>query len=597
MFYSEELIQEVISANDIEDVISAYVRLKKSGRSSTGLCPFHNEKTPSFHVSADKQLYHCFGCGEGGTVINFIMKAENLDFVDALKFLAQRANIALPEPEQSPQMQKHLRKKQRMLSANTFAAKFFYNTLVKDPNAQKGRDYVISRALQPKTVTSFGIGYAPENGDLLMKHLEELGYTKQELFDFGLVVAKNNRYVDKFRGRVMFPIIDVRGNVIGFGGRILDDTKPKYLNSPETEVFNKRLNLYALNYAKNAKENNLILVEGFLDVISLHQAGVNNAVATLGTSLTPEQVQLIKRYTNEVLICYDTDEAGVKATLRAIDLFAASNVRVKILSLTGVKDPDEYIKKHGGAEKFREAMAKAVPATLYRIQLERKRFDVDNSVDDKVKFLQEAAKILVSTKNPMEIDSYAEMLARDYNVKKESIFSEIKRLLGKESRSEDNKQYRLPNKTVKIVSEQSEEQTIIKQNSPTESTERKLLYLMFINRQAAKKVETQLGSENFSNSLHCRMACVICDMWNAGNAPSSAAVLSSFSGAEGKYVTEILFDNSVYPDIQMAVDDFLIKLELITIGEKLKAAEEEPEVLRKLLRRKDELDKKRGGAF
>ncbi|MBQ4159461.1 MAG: DNA primase, partial [Clostridia bacterium] len=215
MFYSDELIQEVISANDIEDVISAYVRLKKSGRNSMGLCPFHNEKTPSFHVSADKQLYHCFGCGEGGTVINFIMKAENLDFVDALKWLAQRANITLPEPEQSPQVQKNARKKQRMLSANNFAGKFFYNTLVKSPDAQKGRDYVISRGLQPKTITSFGIGYAPENGDLLIRHLEEVGYTKQELYDFGLAVIKNNRYVDKFRGRVMFPIIDVRGNVIG----------------------------------------------------------------------------------------------------------------------------------------------------------------------------------------------------------------------------------------------------------------------------------------------------------------------------------------------------------------------------------------------
>ena len=596
MFYSDELIQEVISANDIEDVISAYVRLKKSGRGSLGLCPFHNEKTPSFHVSADKQLYHCFGCGEGGTVINFIMKAENLDFVDALKFLAQRANITLPEPEQSPQMQKNLRKKQRMLSANTFAAKFFYNTLVKDPNAQKGRDYVVSRALQPKTVTSFGIGYAPESGDLLMKHLEEVGYTKQELFDFGLVIAKNNRYTDKFRGRVMFPIIDVRGNVIGFGGRILDDTKPKYLNSPETEVFNKRLNLYALNYAKNSKANNLILVEGFVDVISLHQAGIDNAVATLGTSLTPEQVQLIKRYTQEVIICYDTDEAGVKATLRAIELFSNSGVRVKVLSLTDAKDPDEFIKKHGGAEMFREALAKAVPATLYRIRLERKRFDVDNNVDDKVKFLQEAAKILISTRNPVEIDSYADMLAQEYNVKKESIFSEIKRLQGRERRSTESKQYTAPLKTVKITSDRTDGETVIKRNLPIDLAERKLLYLMFTNRQAAKKAETQIGCENFSNPLHCRLACVLCDMWNAGSTPSSAAVLSTFGGAEGKYITEILFDNSVFADTQAAADDVLIQVERIKLEEKIKQ-ETDPEILQTLLLRKAGLDKKRGGAF
>lgn len=595
MFYSDELIQEVISANDIVDVISAYVRLKKSGRNYMGLCPFHNEKTPSFHVSADKQLYHCFGCGEGGTVINFIMKSENLDFVDALKTLAQRAHITLPEPEQSPQMQRNVRRKQRMLSANTFAAKFFYNTLVKDPNAQKGRDYVASRALLPKTVTSFGIGYAPEGGTQLIQHLESLGYTKQELFDFGLAVAKNNRYIDKFRGRVMFPIIDVRGNVIGFGGRILDDTKPKYLNSPETEVFNKSQNLFGLNIAKNKKDDRLILVEGFLDVISLHQAGITNAIATLGTSLTQEQTRIIKRYASEVVICYDTDEAGVKATLRAIELFSGTEVRVKILSLTGAKDPDEYIKKHGGAEKFKEAMAKAVPATQFRLMLARKKYDVDNSVDDKVKFLQEAAKILISTKNSVEIDSYADMLARDYNVKKEAILSEIKRLQGRDNRVEKNRQYGGQAKTVKIETKENET-VVIRKSSPMELTERKLLYLMFMNRQAAKRAETEIGCANFSNPLHCRLACVLCDSWNAGSAPAAAAVLAAFGEAESKYITEILFDTSVYADMQATAEDFIIQIERIKLDEKIKQ-ETDPKIAQELLMQLQALGKKRGGAF
>ncbi len=595
MFYSDELIQEVISANDIVDVISAYVRLKKSGRNYMGLCPFHNEKTPSFHVSADKQLYHCFGCHEGGTVINFIMKSENLDFVDALKWLAQRAHITLPEPEQTPQMQRNVRRKQRMLSANTFAAKFFYNTLVKDPAAQKGRDYVMSRALQPKTITSFGIGYAPEGGTELIRHLESLGYTKQELFDFGLAIAKNNRYIDKFRGRVMFPIIDVRGNVIGFGGRILDDTKPKYLNSPETEVFNKSQNLFGLNVAKNKKDDRLILVEGFLDVISLHQAGIDNAVATLGTSLTQEQTRIIKRYASEVIICYDTDEAGIKATLRAIELFQSTDVRVKILSLTGAKDPDEYIKKHGGAEKFREAMAKAIPATQFRLMLIRKKYDVDNSVDDKVKFLQEAAKILISTKNSVEIDSYAEMLARDYNVKKESILSEIKRLQGRDSRAEKNKQYAGQAKTVKIETKDNET-VVIRKSSPLELAERKLLYLMFMNRQAAKRAETEIGCANFSNPLHCRLACVLCDSWNAGAAPTAAMVLGGFGEAESKYITEILFDASVYADMQATAEDFIIQIERIKLDERIKQ-ETDPKIAQELLMQLQALSKKRGGAF
>lgn len=595
MYYSDELIQQVISANDIEDVISSYVRLKKNGRSSMGLCPFHNEKTPSFHVSADKQLFHCFGCNEGGTVINFIMKAENLDFVDALKFLAQRANITLPEPEQSPQMQRAARKKQRMLSANTFAAKFFYNTLVKAPDAQKGRDYIVSRALLPKTVTSFGIGYAPEGGTELIKHLESLGYSKEELFDFGLAVAKNNRYIDKFRGRVMFPIIDVRGNVIGFGGRILDDTKPKYLNSPETEVFSKSQNLFALNVAKNTKESRLILVEGFLDVISLHQAGITNAVATLGTSLTQEQTRIIKRYAQEVVICYDTDEAGIKATLRAIDLFAATDVRVKILSLTGAKDPDEYIKKHGGAEKFNEALKKAVPATLFRLNLAKRKYDIDNSVDDKVKFLQEAAQILVSTKNSVEIDSYAEMLARDYDVKKESIFAEIRRLQGRDRRASENKQYTGQTRPVKIETK-GEAPVVIRKNAPLEIAERKLLYLMFINRQAAKRAEIEIGCADFSNALHCRLACVLIDSWNRGNAPTAAAVLQGFGDEENKYITEILFDTSVYADVQAAAEDFIIQIERIKLEERIKQ-ETDPKIIQELLMQKIELGKKRGGAF
>ena len=318
MLYSEELISEVIGANDIVDVIGMYTALKKSGRGFVGLCPFHSEKTPSFHVSPDKQLYHCFGCGEGGTVLTFVMKAENLDFVEGLKFLADRARIALPEPEANENADRLFKKKQRLISANTYAAKFFYHCLAASPEGAQARAYLKERAIAPKTAASFGLGFAPPGRNALINHLKSMGYSESELVDFGLATVRDNQFVDKFRNRVMFPIIDVRGNVIGFGGRVMDDSKPKYLNSPETAAFNKRLNLFALNFAKNKKSDALILVEGYMDVISLHQVGINNAVATLGTALTEEQTRLIARYAKDVVLCYDTDEAGVKATMRAI---------------------------------------------------------------------------------------------------------------------------------------------------------------------------------------------------------------------------------------------------------------------------------------
>ncbi len=353
MLYSEELISEVIGANDIVDVIGMYTALKKSGRGFVGLCPFHSEKTPSFHVSPDKQLYHCFGCGEGGTVLTFVMKAENLDFVEGLKFLADRARIALPEPEANENADRLFKKKQRLISANTYAAKFFYHCLAASPEGAQARAYLKERAIAPKTAASFGLGFAPPGRNALINHLKSMGYSESELVDFGLATVRDNQFVDKFRNRVMFPIIDVRGNVIGFGGRVMDDSKPKYLNSPETAAFNKRLNLFALNFAKNKKSDALILVEGYMDVISLHQVGINNAVATLGTALTEEQARLIARYAKDVVLCYDTDEAGVKATMRAIEIFSKTDVRVKVLSLSGAKTPTNTSRATAaGARRF-----------------------------------------------------------------------------------------------------------------------------------------------------------------------------------------------------------------------------------------------------
>ena len=562
MYYSDDVIQEVMDANDIEDVVGSYVRLKRSGRGAVGLCPFHNEKTPSFHVSSDKQLYHCFGCGEGGTVINFIMKAENLDFTEALKFLADRANITLPEPDMNAAGAEKTKKRSRMISANAFAAKFFYETLVSKKEGREGLEYIKKRNFTPKTVTSFGIGYAPDSYDSLIKYMEKAGYKKEELYEFGLAVMRGSHYIDKFRKRVMFPIIDVRGNVIGFGGRVLDDSKPKYLNSPETDVFNKRLNLFALNFAKNKKESNLILVEGFADVISLHQAGIINTVATLGTALTEEQARLIKKYASEAVICYDTDEAGVKATMRAIEIFASCSLRAKVLSLSGAKDPDEFINKNGPAA-FKEAVKKAIPATQYKIDMARKKYDVEGNIDDKVKFLNEAASILYATHNPVEIDTYADALASKYNIKKESVYSEIKRLGGRERKSEQRSISRSPANAIRAEKRGESVRKI--RLSASEIKEKSLLYLMFSNKSVSKKTESRIGTSFFSSDVHRRLASIISQIWDTGVAPDSAAVLKHFDGDEAKYVTAVLLDESVYSDANAAADgltDDIIRLNI-----------------------------------
>ena len=607
MLYSEELIGEVIGANDIVDVIGMYTSLKKSGRGFVGLCPFHSEKTPSFHVSPDKQLYHCFGCGEGGTVLTFVMKAENLDFVEGLKFLAERARIALPEPEANENTDKLFKKKQRLISANTYAAKFFYNCLAASPEGAPARAYFKERAILPKTAASFGLGFAPNSRNTLIAHLKPLGYSESELVDFGLAAIRDNSYIDKFRNRVMFPIIDVRGNVIGFGGRVMDDSKPKYLNSPETAAFNKRLNLFALNFAKNKKSDALILVEGYMDVISLHQVGINNAVATLGTALTEEQARLIARYAKDVVLCYDTDEAGVKATMRAIEIFSKTEVRVKVLSLTGAKDPDEYIKSHGGgSEAFLQAVKKAVPATLFRINTLKRRYDIDNSIDDKIRFISEAAQILLSTNNMVEVDTYADMLAKNYDIKKESIYAEIQKLQGKRERQEKRS---VVHKTANAgISRAAPVHAQTQGNvqgrtaagrpaaeTPLEKAERSLLSLVFSSRSAAKYAQGQLDAAYFSNAIHKKLAKLCYDAWSGASAPEAAQILLAFDEAQAGYVTQVLMDRAVYSDEVQAAKDLLLTIQQENITKKI-SEETDPAVIQKLLKLQAGLKDKRGGS-
>lgn len=422
MAFPEAFLQELVEKNDIVDVVSGYVRLtKRSGANQFGLCPFHSEKTPSFSVSPDRQIYHCFGCGKGGGVINFIMEIENLSFPEAVEFLAKRVGMPIPEEENSAES----KRRRRMLDLNRDAARFFH-TCLKAPEGRAAQAYMNARQITPQTATRFGLGAAPDTWDSLRNAMHELGYRDQELFEAGLVrKGKNGGFYDTFRGRLMFPVIDVRGNVIGFSGRILGDGEPKYMNSPETLVFNKSRNLFAMNLAKKSKSGYIILAEGNIDVVMMHQAGFDSAVASLGTSLTAEQARLISRFTNEVVIAYDSDGAGKKASQRAIGLLEKLDVKVKVLSMTGAKDPDEFIKLKG-ADAFRNLLEKSENHIDYRLQTVTNKYDL--TVDEqKVEFLKEASELVARLSGSVERQVYAMRVASLAGVPNDVVAQEVER--------------------------------------------------------------------------------------------------------------------------------------------------------------------------
>ena len=433
--FPDSFITELTERNDIVDVVGSYVDLsKRSGSNRFGLCPFHSEKTPSFSVSPSKQIYHCFGCGKGGGVINFIMEVENISFPEAVEFLANRAGMKMPETGEDGAVS---RRRARMLDLNRDAARFFHEAL-KSPSGQKAREYVARREISPATATSFGLGFAPDSWDALCKAMKEKGYTDYELLDADLVRrSSRGSLYDTFRNRLMFPVIDVRGNVIGFSGRILGDGEPKYLNSKETAVFSKGSNLFGLNLAKKSKAGNIILVEGNVDVVSLHQAGFDSAVASLGTSLTDEQARLISRYTSEVILAYDSDSAGLKASGKAISVFEKLDVKVKVLRWKDAKDPDEFIKLKG-AGAFRNLIEKAENQLDYRIETLRGKYD-RSSPDGAADYLKAAIALIAAVPDPVRRNVYAGRIAEECGTSAEFVRKEIesarKRRLSKEQHS------------------------------------------------------------------------------------------------------------------------------------------------------------------
>ncbi len=438
MAYPREFMDELIARSDIVSVVSRYVSLTRRGSGNLGLCPFHNEKTPSFNVSSDKQFFHCFGCGVGGDVISFVMKIENIEFPDAVAKLAEWAGMEVP---QSTYGEGERNKRKRAQEACRDAARFFHERLKADAGAE-ARKYLLGRGLSPATITRFGLGFSPDSWSELLDSLTSRGYSKTELLEAGLVTTgKTGRIYDRFRGRAMFPIIDVRGTVIGFGGRIMGDGEPKYLNSPESAVFNKRKNLYALNLAKTSKADYMLLAEGYMDVIALHQAGFDSAVASLGTSLTEEQAHLISKYKSRVVISYDSDKAGRAATERAIDILSRSGLDVRVLVMTGAKDPDEYIKKFG-RDKFAKLIDAALPAAEYRLGAVKQEFDLS---DDKqrVRYLKSAVAQLAKLSSTIEREIYAGRIAEETGVSRDAIIQEAvrerKRLIREKKREEERR--------------------------------------------------------------------------------------------------------------------------------------------------------------
>ena len=425
MLYSDELLEEIKSKNDIIDVVSEYVTLKRSGRNFFGLCPFHKEKSPSFSVSADKQIFHCFGCGVGGDVFRFISKIENISFQESVELLANRANVEIPILENTGD-DKIAKLKDKIYKVNECAAKFYHENLYK-PNAKPAQGYVKKRHLDNNTLKTFLIGYSGKFNELYLE-LKKNGFYEEEILASNLVNKNaDGKYIDRFRNRLMFPILDIRNRVIAFGGRVLDDSKPKYINSPENLVYSKGRNLYAMNIAKNDRPKTIIMVEGYMDAVSLHQRGIHNAVASLGTALTEAQGRILRRSCEKVIIGYDADGAGQAATLRGLEILYNLGCDIRILQIEGAKDPDEFVVKYG-ADRFQKYVDSAISLVEFKVKMLKQDLNLD-VVNDKIKFLNEVAKILTKVENKMEREIYIDKISKEYNVSKEAVYAEINKLI------------------------------------------------------------------------------------------------------------------------------------------------------------------------
>lgn len=514
--YSSEVIEEVVSRNDIVDVISGYIKLKKSGSSYVGLCPFHNEKSPSFSVSGTKQMYHCFGCGVGGNVITFVMEYENYTFPEAVKMLADRAGIALPVMEYSGEDRRERDIKTKLLEINKIAATFYYHQL-KSPAGQSGLDYLKKRQLSDKTINTFGLGYAPQLTGDLYRMLKEKGYDDELLKESGLFTYEKG-IREKFWNRVIFPIMDINNKVIGFGGRVMGDGKPKYLNSPETKLFDKSKNLYGLNVARSSRKNNLIICEGYMDVISMHQAGFNQAVASLGTALTPGHARLMKRYTDNVLITYDSDEAGVKAALRAIPILKEAGLFTKVINMRPYKDPDEFIKALG-TEAFQERIDKAENSFMYEIGIIEKNYNRSDP-ESETAFEREVANKLVQFSEKLERDNYMKAVCRQFMIPEDGMREMVIRI-GSQGGI-------IPRQTQPV---RRMEPARKKKEDGIRQAEKILLTWMIEDGDIYDKVSEYIQPDDFIDPLFKDVASKVYEQYETGSV-NPAAIIGSYSDGD-----------------------------------------------------------------
>ena len=533
MAFPQAFLDELNNRNPIEDVVGQYVALTRKGSNLFGLCPFHGEKTASFSVAPEKGIYYCFGCHKGGGVINFIMEIENLGYPDAVRFLAKRAGLEVPEDGAN---QSQYKKKERLWALCKESARFF-NERLKTPAAEEARAYIAKRGLSSSTVTRFGLGYAPNAWDALLNAMTARGYTKEELYEAGLVLQNREKgtFYDRFRNRLMFPIIDVRGNVIGFGGRVMDDSTPKYLNSPETVIFNKRRNLFAMNIVKKSKQGFIILTEGYMDAIALHQYGFDCAVASLGTSLTQEHADMLSKYTNEVVLTYDGDAAGQNATQRAIPMLEKTGLRVKVLRMQGAKDPDEFLKKYG-ADRFKLLLEGSENQAEYRLRSLRMKFDLATD-EQKVEFAKQAAELISTYTTAVEREIYgaraAEMAALPPEVIKLEISKAFKRRTAMEKKANEKRDLEA------VAARQPKSRELRYDNVRSAMAEEGVVRMLQREPHLFARAQA-LSAEQFSVEMFGKVFEAWRERWQEDLGVSPACLTAMLSAAEMSHLTAVL---------------------------------------------------------
>ena len=562
--YSDELIEEIKSRNDIVDIISQYVVLKRSGRNFFGLCPFHKEKSPSFSVSPDKQIFHCFGCGVGGNVFHFVSKIENLSFRETIEMLAERSGVELPTLE-NEEDNKLLQLKSKVYEINELAAKFYHENLYK-PSAKKAQEYVKKRRLDNNTLKNFLIGYSGTFNELYLM-LKAKGFTEEEILASSLVnKTQDGKFIDRFRGRLMFPIQDVRNKVIAFGGRVLDDSKPKYINSPENIVYSKGRHLFGLNVAKRSDLKKIIIVEGYMDAISLHQRGISNAVASLGTAMTEAQGRLLRRSSQQVIIGYDSDGAGQAATMRGLEILQGLGCDVRILQIEGAKDPDEFVVKYG-PERFEKQVEKAISLVEYKVKVLKNSLNLEHP-NDKIKFLKEIAKVLSKIDNEIEREVYVQKIASEYQISKEAIYAEISKLENTSTTSKKILEKSKPRLEVKPT---------IKEDNANDKKEKLIIYLL-INypNESYEKIRAKINVEDIKNETNKSIIKKLYEEFEKGNINTNN-VLDWFEDENIiNEITWILAYDFEITEVSKCIEDIL------KIYEKEKITLERNEILRQL---------------